>query len=110
MKYPKRVQEIIDDLEKYKENNNLETFDCFHLYPGELTRDNGYDDSRFFTLWGYNEDTVERRNIGKHDGMFAIEENIPIKMLRIYCDGSTFVRFYNKVRVDDGQCVYFYKV
>ena len=44
MKYPSEVQERIDFLNNYAENDKLEIFDCFHMYPKEICYPNGYYD------------------------------------------------------------------
>ena len=67
--------------------------------------------SRFFQLIGYNEELIQKRNLGdRHDGLFSIDKNIPIRMICIFVDGSTFIRFDVKIKISNNQCVYLYHV
>ena len=103
MNYPSEVQALIDDLAAYKENDKLELFDLVHMYPDEIAYPNGYYDSRFFVLWGYNEKTHERRNLGTHDGIRFV--GVAIDIARIFADGSTLLRFQHFVKADLYACV-----
>ena len=60
MGYPKEVREQIEILDKYQVDDTLKAFDIFHLYPGELAYPDGYQDSRFFNLVGFNTKTMKR--------------------------------------------------
>jgi hypothetical protein len=91
-KIPKESQKHIDFLSKYKINNKLEWFNIIHLYGKELAFPNGYYDSRFFKLVGFNTKTMEKRIFEHRDGLH-FRDYIPIKMVRIYADGSTLIRF-----------------
>jgi hypothetical protein len=100
MKYSKVVQEHIDVLKKYTENENLEAFQIFHLYPGKTAYPNGHHDSRWFELIGYNYKIKEFKKLGKHDGLtFLCQPDI----VRIFADGSTIIRFAIAVKIYDGQ-------
>ena len=57
MRYPKGVQEKINVLKIYDLNIELTEYNIFHLYPKGLAYPNGYYDSRFFNLVGYNSET-----------------------------------------------------
>lgn len=94
MNYPKEVQECLDVLKKYNLNENLTTYDIFHLYPKELAYPNGYYDSRFFELFGYNTKTMEYRKIRVADELdFYSCKDKDISMMRIFADGSTLIKF-----------------
>ena len=107
-KYPKKVQKYIDFLDKfYKEDDTLDTFNVFHLYPREVAYPNGFYDSRFFELIGFNFDLAKKKNLGVHDGMDIIPVNSPqVSMIRIFADGSTLIRFNELVKVDNCSNVY----
>ena len=92
MKYPKDVLSYVEVLNKYKENDELEYFDIFHMYPGKLAYPNGYYDSRFFELVGYNTKSMEFKKLGNHDSLDFMEEKTPISMIRIFADKSTLVK------------------
>jgi len=97
--YPQEVLDKIGVLNTYTENKDLKEFDCVHMYPEELAFPNGYYDSRFFKLIGFNFDTHEKKDLGKHDGIDNFSKGMIIRNLRIFADGSTFVRFAYKVKV-----------
>ena len=98
MDYPKEVQEKLKILDKYDENKTLHHFDLFHLYPKELAYPNGYYDSRFFELIGFNTVTMEKRNLGRHDAMnFADLGDSIIRVAHIFADGSFVIGFKHLV-------------
>lgn len=101
MKYPEEVQKNIDFLDTYKQVDNLSEINCLHMYPKELAYPNGYYDSRFFELWAFNFTTKEKCNLGTHDAIKAIP-NVPMQIidLRIFADGSTFIKFNETVKID----------
>jgi hypothetical protein len=100
MRYPKNVQHHIDNLKIYKENENLESFQLFHLYSGKTAYPRGYYDSRWFELIGYNYKTKEFKNLGEHDGL-TLEAQPDI--IRIFADGSTVIRFKKDVLIYNTQ-------
>lgn len=103
MKYPKEVQEHIDALNQYAVDENLKEFDILHMYLGKLAYPNGYYDSRFFDLIGYNSVSMTKRNLGKHDGLTATHRcSAKIDIVRIFVDGSTLIRFKSPIAVDFG--------
>ena len=104
MKYPKKVQEKIDFLAEYTIDETLKTFHIFHLYPQGLAYPDGYYDSRFFELWGYNESTMEKRKIGICDG-FNMEKSANISLVRIFADGSTMIVMEKPCKVIEGGSV-----
>ena len=67
--YPSEVQGFIDFLDEYTENDTLETCHIMHLHPKGLAYPNGYYDSQFFELVIYNTETMQKRNVGKRDGL-----------------------------------------
>ena len=92
MKYPEEVQVYIDSLKKYNKNKELEVFDILHMYSKRLGYPNGYSDSRFFKLVGYNSISMEYRNLGRHDGL-SFKDICEVDIVRIFADGSTLIRF-----------------
>jgi len=75
------VQEVFD---RYKENENLKEADIFHLYDTgeECIKDNtGYHDSRHFILVGFNTKTMEKCELGRHDGLESFSDNLFLKRL-----------------------------
>ena len=100
MKYPKAVQPYADVLTKYAENNELKLFHILHMYPGKLAYKNGYYDSKFFELIGYNTETMEFKNLGRHDELSFRDQNIQTDFVRIFVDGSTMIRFLEAVEIN----------
>jgi len=101
------TQKVFD---KYVENDRLNEADIFHLYDTqeECFADNsGYHDSRHFELWGYNSETMEKAYLGRHDGILNTNNSNVVTMIRVYADGSVFVRFKSVVRFISGQCIQF---
>jgi len=99
MSYPKVVKEKIKFLDNYKENLLLQEFDIFHIYPGKLAYPNGYYDSRFFKLIGFNTKTMEKRCLGKHDGLDFWEECSGVSIVRVFCDGAFLIRMRHLVKM-----------
>ena len=110
MRYPKGVQEKINVLKIYDLNIELTEYNIFHLYPKGLAYPNGYYDSRFFNLVGYNSETMEYREIRISNELdFSNCKNKDISMIRIFRDGSTFIRFNSFHKINDFcQSVYIY--
>lgn len=98
MDYPDEVCVFVNFLKEYKFNESLDVCHILHMYPGTLAYPNGYYDSRFFELVIYNTQTMEYRSIGKHDGI-DISPDAQVRMVRIFADGSTMVRFDHAVRI-----------
>ena len=105
MKYPKEVQENIDVLKQYVNNDKLTTCDIMHLYPGRIAYPDGFYDSRWFTLVCCNTKTEEKRTIEERDGLDFWNLNTEIKMIRIFADGSTIVVFRRPYKFDVSQSV-----
>jgi hypothetical protein len=104
MRCPKEVKKYIEHLNDYKENVDLNKFTIFHLYSVRFAYPNGYSDSKFFDLVGYNHHDMQVRHLGEHDGL-VFRENIEIDIVRIFADGSTLIRFKKPVRVDIFQAI-----
>lgn len=99
MKYPPEVKERVDFLAKYKTNENLDTCHIMHLYGKGLAFPEGFFDSRFFTLVIYNTEKMEKREIPDRDGIDIETRKSRVKMVRIFADGSTLVKFDNIVNI-----------
>ena len=86
------AKEVFD---RYEETKDLKEADIFHLYDTgkECIVDNsGYHDSRHFELIAFNTETMQKRNCGTHDGISSYHSDIPVRMLRVYSDGSFFIK------------------
>lgn len=98
------VQAIFD---RYTENPKLKKADIFHLYDtGEecIKDDSGMHDSRHFMCIAFNSLTQEKVDLGKHDGIDTLEnEGSPLKLARVYADGSFLIRFMKPVHILRGQ-------
>lgn len=93
--------------DRYKENPNLEEADIFHLYDTgkECKIDNsGYHDSRHFHLIAFNTITMEKRDLGIHDGLESLDL-ISVRKVRVYADGSFFISLIRPAILDIFQCV-----
>lgn len=102
MRYPPDVQKHVDYLETYEIDETLEKYNIIHMYPKGLaaTRSYGFVDSRKFILWGYSTGNKKRRNLGHHDGLsFARQDSPRVDIVRIFADGSTFIRFCGYVKI-----------
>lgn len=95
---PQEVQREIDVLEMYTESDALIEFHILHLYPEGISFPNGYYDSRFFNLIGFNTATMQKRNLGRHDGI-NFEGMIEINSTRIFADGSTLLKFRKPIYI-----------
>jgi len=100
----KNYKEYIDFLNKYAQNDKLTHADIFHLYPGRIAYPDGYHDSRFFTLVGFNTKLMQKRVMNNKDGLH-INKNAHIYLVRIFIDGSTLIRFNKPEIMDIFQCV-----
>ena len=102
MKYPKVVQEKISFLRQYKRDNKLQDFDIFHLYPGEIAYPNGFHDSRFFNLIGFNTELMKKRDLGRHDSLdfWTATEGLNIKFVRVFADKAFLIKMNCLVKVE----------
>lgn len=92
---------------RYVEVEALDKADIFHLYDTgrECKIDNsGYWDSRHFRLMIFNTKTMEKCDMGIHDGL-SIEDGVQLKLTRIFADGSTLLRFSKPANIINGQSV-----
>ena len=92
MKYKKEISAIY---KKYKNNPDLTTANIFHMYAiKEYGLDNnglvGFHDSQIFKVTAFNYKTMEKIDLGEHDGIHCYEK--PDKV-RLFLDGSTMVIF-----------------
>jgi len=113
MRYPKSVKDRVDFLDTYKIDETLDSFHIFHMYPQRLAYPTGYVDSRYFILWGFNTDSMKKRNLGQHDALDLWEDSnddmivvsAKVSVAQIFADGSTLIKFRNKVRIFNNQSV-----
>ena len=105
IKYPAEVQERVDFLAQYKVNEDLETCHIMHLYAEGLAYPNGYYDSQFFTLVIYDTLKMQKREIQSRDGIDIATKKAGVKMVRIFADGSTLVKFDKTVAISVHQAV-----
>jgi hypothetical protein len=100
---PTKVSERIAELElRYTQNDELSSFNILHLYPEDLAYPNGFYDSRWFRLVGFNTELNQRRELGAHDGV-RFMEGVRVEIARVFADGSTLIRFASPVRVEGYQ-------
>lgn len=88
---------------RYTETPELNEADIFHLYDTgeECLKDNsGYHDSRHFELLAFNTKTMQKKNCGTHDGISCYSKDLPVEMLRVYADGSFFVKLGRLAKID----------
>lgn len=105
-KLPEKVQKHIAHLDNYVENEELNQFYILHLYPKKLAYPNGFYDSKWINIVGYNwiskDDKItnmEKRDLGsRYDGI-KFTENVKVDIVRIFADGSTLIRFKSPVFV-----------
>lgn len=86
------VEEVFS---RYKDNPNLTEADIFHLYDTgeECIKDNsGFHDSRHFELVIFNTETMEKKHCGRHDGITNVSDSLSFRIIRIFADGSFFIR------------------
>jgi len=94
--------EIENVLESYEVNDDMKKFNILHIYDtGEKCREDhsGFLDSRHFDLWAFNSETNEKRFLGRHDGIISYD-GISVFIIRVFIDGSLFVRTTKMVSID----------
>lgn len=96
-----------ETFDRYTENEKLKEINIFHLYDtGKLgIENNGYYDSRFARVIGFNTITMEKRDFGERDGIQSYLSNANVELIRIFIDGSFLIVFKNLVSVDIFQCL-----
>ena len=104
---PAKIQVAKDIFSNYTENNNLVKFSIIHIYPNyntKLNDNNCFYDSLQFKAVIYNTETVKKRLLSNsHDQLHLVDfytsMALPVKMLRIFADGSTLVQFNTVVKL-----------
>jgi len=81
----------------YSVNEELKICNIVHMYPKELTGDNGYVDARFFELHIFNTETKEKRVLQNKDSLEMM--NAKILFIRIFVDKSTMVKLSGMHRI-----------
>jgi hypothetical protein len=68
-------------------------FNILHLKPSGVlcALTDGYKDSQWFELTGYNTSSHTKLDLGTHDSLDTSE--VSVKYVRICCNGETLVRF-----------------
>lgn len=113
MKITKRQRDYIREetkvLETYKIVNKLEECDILHLYNtwDYWMFSDWFIDSMMFDLWAFNTKTDERTYLGIKDEICPMDS---IRMIRVFADGSTLIRFNKLVTIWYGQSICFYEV
>ena len=106
-KYPKEVQERVDLLDRiYKEVpfEASKVWNIVHLYPKGIAYPDGYYHARFFDLWVFNTKTHEKAVVKQRDGL-SLDEDVAIKTIQIFADGSTLVEFREPMTIFPTQSV-----
>lgn len=112
--HSKEALEIITNaLNKYKVVKELNSFNILHMY--DTKRDcindmNGFYDSRYFRVWCFNTNTFEKCNMGIHDGIDIIDDNINIHIIKIFLDGATLIKFREFVSCINTQALLIVKI
>lgn len=91
------------DFNMYKEVKDLKEVHIIHMYDtGEKCIDDnsGYHDSRHFRLVGYNFTTMEKCEMGIHDGINFLGSESKVYNAGIFIDGSFFIRFSKPTSID----------
>jgi len=99
------VNEVFD---RYTENYSLKEADIFHLYDtGDecIVHSDGFHDSRHFRLIAFNTETMEKSDLGIHDGIQSISPNSKVNQIRVFADGSFFISFHELQKISNLQCV-----
>lgn len=98
---------------RYTKVPELKEVDILHLYDtGEgCYKDNsGYHDSRHFNLVGFNTETMERADFGRHDGIAPLiaDAEVTIRSIRVFADGSFLVQLSRPYKIYNSQNVGLY--
>ena len=108
MKYPPEVKNRVDAIiGGYTECRELNRFNIFHLYPKELAYPDGYLDSRFFECVGFNTETMQKRNLGRHDAI-DFREGCSVSKAQVFADGAYLLKtqgFVETVGIAQMLCV-----
>ena len=90
-------------LKSYEEVKGDIKCDLFHLRPnGDICcLTDGYNDAQWFELTGYNTQTMQRANLGRHDGLSV--DRVKVLSVRIMRNGETLVKVSKPVKILDMQ-------
>ena len=88
-------------LDKYKEVEDMKLVNLIHIYYKELTKGNGIVNSRFFEVVGYNTETMEKMNLGRHDEIREMSGyELPVKQIQVFEDKSTIIVFSCQMKIE----------
>lgn len=105
-KIPDAVKKRIAVLDRYKEVDDIGAFHIIHLYKKDLAYPNGFYDAFNFEGVVFNYVTMEKQNIGIHDGI-RFFECCPAKAISIFADGAMLVEFNDLVKIGlNTQCLF----
>jgi hypothetical protein len=90
-------------LNSYEEVKDDIKCNLFHLRPnGDLCcLTDGYVDAQWFELTGYNTQTHQRVNLGRHDGLST--DRVNVLSVRIMRNGETMIQISKPVKILDMQ-------
>jgi hypothetical protein len=90
-------------LNSYEEVKDDIKCNLFHLRPnGDLCcLTDGYNDAQWFELTGYNTQTMQRVNLGRHDGLSV--DRVNVLSVRIMRNGETMIQVSKPVKILDVQ-------
>lgn len=97
-------QKVFDS---YKENAELTQVDILHVYDTKkecIKKNDGYHDARHFILWGFNTVTMEKVDLGRHDGIRNMSD-VSFYGVSVYADGSFMIKLKELVSVFNIQCL-----
>lgn len=98
--------------DSYKDTPNLSVADIFHLYDTgkECFHDNsGYQDARHMRVVAFNSETMQKCDLGIHDGIITtVKEEAKLFLIRMYADGSTLIRLKEPVDFSNNQAIHLY--
>lgn len=96
LRLPREVWRYVDNIrDAYTNNPALKAWNIAHMYPEDIAYPDGFHDARWFKLVVFNTETMERASLGKHDKIDIWSG--AVKDIRIFADGSTLVRFSQKM-------------
>lgn len=97
----KEVKKYLDTVfTEYDEDLTMNEYNILHMYPKGIAYPNGYLDSQFFELIGYNTITRKFKNLGSnHDSIRFFEDSTRVNFIRIFADGSTMICFKSIVKI-----------
>lgn len=86
----------------YKVTDTTTCFDAFLLYPIESSYIDGLNDWQWFSIWGLNGKTKEKRKLGYRHDLLWFWDDCVISRVMILADGATaiFLRDFAEVGVN----------